>query len=255
MWFGQSFTIDVNTVDSQPHLLSIYALDWGRGGRVEQVQVVDATTGHILDTETLSNFGGGAYLQWEVGGHVQIKVTGISGATAVVSGVFLDPVPATPSPIVRRDGLTAGNWIGAYGTLGYDIEGDPANLPSYASIGVVGAQTHTWASSTTDARALRNPGGSGRAATTWYGTNFTIDVNLTDNQRHLLSIYAVDWASGGRVEQVQLVSAATGAVLDTETLSNFGGGVYLQWAVSGSVQIHVSSVAGSNAVVSGVFLN
>jgi hypothetical protein len=92
--------------------------------------------------------------------------------------------------------------------------------------------------------------------TTWYSSSsFTIDVNLTDGQVHDLALYAVDWDSAGRNEQIQVIDATSGAVLDTETLSSFSGGVYLQRAISGHVRIVVTNTGGNNAVVSGLLLD
>src|SRR5439155_183058 len=63
--------------------------------------------------------------------------------------------------------------------------------------------------------------------------------------------------NSGRSEQIQLTSAATGAVLDTATVSSFSGGVYLQWKVSGHVVITLTNLAGTqtNAVLSGLFFD
>ena len=82
-----------------------------------------------------------------------------------------------------------------------------------------------------------------------------MDVNLTDGQAHDVALYAVDWDNQGRSEQIQIASAATGAVLDTETLSSFSGGVYLQWELSGNVVITFKTLAGPNAVLSGLFFD
>jgi hypothetical protein len=43
--------------------------------------------------------------------------------------------------------------------------------------------------------------------------------------------------------------------LDTETISSFSGGDYLQWAVTGNVVITVKCLAGPNAVISGLFFD
>ena len=61
-----------------------------------------------------------------------------------------------------------------------------------------------------------------------------MDVNLTDGQIHDLELYFLDWCQPGRSEQVQISNATTGAVLDTETISSFSTGVYLDWAVAGT---------------------
>ena len=95
---------------------------------------------------------------------------------------------------------------------------------------------------------LQTPGSSNRVAAVWYAaTSFTIAVNLTDGQAHDIALYALDWDSEGRGEQIQISSAATGTILDTETISNFSSGVYLQWKVSGNVIFKVSRSPVANA--------
>src|SRR5262249_39085820 len=46
---------------------------------------------------------------------------------------------------VATDTATRGSWIGSYGGQGYDIEGFAPALPSYATVGLSGASTFTWA--------------------------------------------------------------------------------------------------------------
>ena len=130
------------------------------------------------------------------------------------------------------------------------------SYPSYATVTPTGEGTTVWTSSTTDPRALENPGGSGRIAATWYSsTSFSINVDLTDGQAHDVTLYALDWDNRARSEQIQITSAITGTVLDTETLSNFSGGVYLEWTISGNVVIKVTNQASPNAVISGLFFD
>ena len=87
------------------------------------------------------------------------------------------------------------------------------------------------------------------------GPTFTIDVNVPAGQYYDLALYAVDWDNRHRSEQIQVTSAATGAVLSTWTLSSFTTGEYLQWAINGSVVITVTALTGPNAVISGLFLD
>jgi hypothetical protein len=44
----------------------------------------------VLDTRSVSSFTNGEYLQWAISGSVAIKVSRVSGANAVVSGLFFD---------------------------------------------------------------------------------------------------------------------------------------------------------------------
>ena len=209
----------------------------------------------MLDTETVSSFHQGLYLIWTISGDVRITITPLAGANAVLSGLFLDPPPTTAS-LVSTDTTTQGNWIGTYGTQGYDLFNDESSLPSYATVTVASASPWTWSATTTDQRAREQVGGTGRIAACAYSTaSFTVNVNLADGGVHDLALYFVDWDSTTRSEQVQLTNAATGAVLDTETVSSFHQGVYLVWAITGDVQITITRLAGDNAVLSGLFLS
>lgn len=105
-------------------------------------------------------------------------------------------------------------------------------------------------------RALQRPSGSDRFAATWYGDGcFAIDLNLTDARPHQIALYAIDWDARGRVERIDVLDAATNAVLDSRTLSNFTGGQYVVWTVTGHVVFRVTRVAGVNPVVSGLFID
>ena len=364
-WYANtSFTVNVNLTDGQPHDVTLYILDWaGIAGRSEQIQITSAATKAVLDTQTITNFSGGVYLQWELSGSVVITVKGLGLRKALLSGLFFDPpstsgaaipdllnISSSPttdttgagqsftvtafSPnrgtdthytgtihftssdpqavlpasytftatdagthtfsatlntvgiqsITATDSVTAtitgstsvtvnpsgtsavfikqhintqGNWIGAYGSQGFNIIGDATSYPSYATVTAAGETYQTWVASTTDSRALENAGGSGRIAASWYAnTSFTVNVNLTDGEPHDVTLYILDWAGiAGRSEQIQITSAATGAVLDTQTLTNFSEGVYLQWELSGSVVIRVEGLGGRRALLSGLFFD
>ena len=54
-----------------------------------------------------------------------------------------------------------------------------------------------------------------------------MNVDLTDGQAHDIELYMLDWEPAGRGEQIQISDATTGTVLDTETVSSFQRGVYL----------------------------
>jgi hypothetical protein len=83
-----------------------------------------------------------------------------------------------------------------------------------------------------------------------------VDVNLgADGSTHQVALYLVDWDNKGRSERVDVFDAPTGVRYDTRTVSAFGGGVYLVFNVSGHVRFQFTSLAGPNAVLSGLFLS
>ncbi len=161
---------------------------------------------------------------------------------------------ASTATFINTDSTTSGNWISVYGTDGYNVVGDLSSNPSYVTPAVSGQQYYVWAASTADVPALQmasNP--ANRVAATWYGSSFTIDLNITDSAQHQVALYSVDFDAQGRKQTVAVLDT-NGNVLDSRALSNFSGGVYLVWNVTGHVKLLVTSTAGPNAVVSGLFL-
>ena len=214
----------------------------------------------MLDTETISSFVSGVYLEWTVSGNVVITITRKAGANAVLDGLFLDPTSSPPptatASFLEQDATTQGSWTNTYGTQGYDIVSGPSSLPANESVTPSGQATYTATTTSSDPRALQVPGSSNRVAAVWYSsTKFTVDVNLADGQAHNLELYFLDWSNNGRSEQVQISDAGTGTVLDTETISSFASGVYLDWKVSGNLVITITRKAGTNAVLNGLFLD
>jgi glucose/arabinose dehydrogenase len=265
--FG-TFTIDVNITDGATHRLALYFLDWDsyQGGRSERIDVLDAGTGAVLDTRSVTSFSAGEYLTWNLTGQVRFRVTntGANGNTCLVAGLFFDTVGSSPTgsaTYLTTDLGTQGTWQGVYGAQGYSVVNDATSYPSYAQVSVTGAGTYTWAASTTDIRALQKTSTPGdRIAATYYSfTNFTIDVNITDGGTHRLALYLLDWDSylGGRSERIDVLDAGTGQVLDTRNVSNFSAGQYLTWNLTGHVRFRVTNTGSGNntCLVAGLFFD
>ena len=229
------------------------------------MQISNAATGAVLDTETISSFSSGVYLEWAVSGNVLITITQHGGPNAVLSGLFLDPTP-TPTSIrsTPSDGRVHPEGHDDAGELDRDLRhpglrrhrqrGQPAQLRHHHALGPVELHLDP---EHDQPRALQDAGGTGRIAACWYApTSFTVAVNLTDGQAHDLELYFFDYdGSKTRSEQVQISNASTGAVLDTESISSFSSGVYLEWAVKGNILITITCKGGPNAVLSGLFLD
>jgi hypothetical protein len=164
----------------------------------------------------------------------------------------------TSAAFIRSDTTTQGNWHGVYGSQGYGIVADTFSYPSYAQVTVSGASTWVWASSTSDVRALQKASGLDRIASCWYtdpSPTFSIDINLTDGVSHQVAIYGVDWDGWGRLQTIDVLDAATGAVLDSRTMSAFSQGQYLAWSVRGHVVLRLTNARYPNGVISGLFFD
>ena len=83
----------------------------------------------------------------------------------MLNGLFFDPPPPTPADaqptptatFLKTDTTTQGNWIGTYGTQGYNVVDATPSYPSYATVTVSGDSTYVWSADTTDVRGLENP--------------------------------------------------------------------------------------------------
>jgi len=257
-WFsGGSFTIDINLTDGSTHQVAVYCLDWDYQSRSQTITVVDAVSGAVMDSRSISGFGNGAYLVWNIKGHVRLQVTRTAGPNAVLSGVFFGGglgASSAAAQFVEADSWTMGNWKGTYGANGYTVIGDSAAYPSFATVNPAGQSFYTWAGSTSDPRALQKNAASDRIAATWFsGNGFTIDINLTDGGTHQIAVYCLDWDYQNRAETIKVLDASSGAVLDSRSLSGFANGQYLVWKLTGHVKLQVTQYSGPNAVISGLF--
>ena len=259
-WTAPSqFSFNVDLTDGQTHDLELYAVDWSGSGPSEEIEITNTLTGAVLATQTISNFGPGIYVDFLVSGNVTVSVIGQNGMSPVVSGLFFDP--ATPpltatATFIKRIPPRKGDWIGKYGAQGYDLSYDAFDQPSYADVTVPVSSSGYWNLSANVPQALVNPSETDHLAAYWsQGTTTTIDVAFTDGLAHDLTMYFLDWNDQGMVEQIQISDAATGTVLNTQTISNFEDGVYLAWTISGSVAIKFTALGPGEAVVSGFFFD
>ena len=103
-----------------------------------------------------------------------------------------------------------------------------------------------------------------REITKWYTCNgissFYLELSFGEST-HNFAVYVVDDMNGGtlaRTEQLQVLDGGTDALLwDSGDFTNFSGGVYYKWAITGHVKIRVINRAtnGRDAVINGVFFD
>ncbi len=185
----------------------------------------------------------------------------VSGAAAAPGlaaeqSALPSPAPATAA-ILGLDTKTEGAWVGHYGSEGYNLANQVAELPGYAQL-TVSTLPDTAISSTGDPRVLKIPGKSTGPWTNWATlSSFSIALNLADKLPHKVSLYALDYYNGGWRQRITIKDANSGAVLSIQNLSSYAGGVYITWQVSGHVIFDITSTAdqGCCGVVSGIFFD
>jgi hypothetical protein len=154
------------------------------------------------------------------------------------------------------DGSASGNWKGVYGKEGYNIITGPSSYPGYVSMNSNGGTPYQWSDYTTETRALQTGSGTARVSGCWFAPkSFTVDLSFLDGVAHKLSLYFCDWDRLGRIEKVEVLDASSGAVLDSQMVTDFQNGVYLSWNVKGTIRLRFTSQTTSNAVVQGLFFD
>jgi hypothetical protein len=254
---NSNFSMNLDLLDGQTHRVGFYLLDYDARNRAETIQIANAVTGAVLDTQTFNNFTGGQYVRWNLSGNLKITFTNAGGLNEVVSGFFIDPASSTSAAFVKTDSTTQGNWTGVYGKDGYDVINSAQSLPGYAMLSIPGSvSNYTWNPNPTQTNALQdNPGNSARIAACDYSDNssFSFNLNLTDGKTHQVALYVLDWDWQNRAETIQIHDASTGNLLDTQYVSSFTSGKYLVWNLSGNLNITLTNAGGLNEVMSGIF--
>ncbi len=236
--------------------LELYAVDWDSGGRRETITVGNTTANLAGD------FTQGAWVAFPInvaaGATVTITVDRTAGTNAVLSGIFLGgagtPPPWPPTPTTAPQG----SWVGSYGSAGYDLAAwnggsDVVSMPG-ATVSLVAGSRYEWAGSTTDVRALQAADKSSRNAATYYDANeIKLQLGFSAAYNGNLELYAVDWDSGGRRETITVGNTTANLAGD------FTQGAWVAFpinvAAGATVTITVDRTAGTNAVLSGIFLN
>jgi hypothetical protein len=108
-WY--SFTnllLDVSFTDGAFHHVGLYFLDWLGSGVRQTVEVLDNRSGVVLDHRQVTFFSSGCYYIYDIAGHVTIRISGLNGSPAVLSGIFFDASQRLPAVTltVPADGST-----------------------------------------------------------------------------------------------------------------------------------------------------
>ena len=160
---------------------------------------------------------------------------------------------------ICEDRKTQGEWSSKYGKDGSIIVHDSRNVPAFVNLSVLENRDAVIEVETHERRALhRAKEPAKRIAAHWYcwsRDEFTIDLRFTDTAIHRFSVYAMDWNRSGWIEKIEFLDPLSRKTLNSQTLSDFGEGVYLTWNVAGHVTIRISGVKDEMASISGIFFD
>ena len=77
--------------DTATHEVSFYFLDYERLGRHQRLEIIDQSTGKVLDTRIIANFENGVYQTFHLQGSVRVRLSRITGPNCVLSAILFDP--------------------------------------------------------------------------------------------------------------------------------------------------------------------
>jgi hypothetical protein len=253
-WHSTTFLyFYLNFTDGLAHEVSFYFVDYDRQGRDQLLEFYDHVTGQLIGWERISGFENGKYSTWNLQGNVRVKLTRIGGPNCVMSAMFFDAEGA----IAGADSSTSGSWKGKYASegglaypYGYFVPPSYVQISAYKNYGLL------WAASTADTRALQKPSGTDRMAGAWNSSDqFHFNLQFKDSATHAVSLYFVDFDRSGREQKLEVFDLNTGALLDSQIISDFEDGVYYQYSLSGNIRVRVTRLSGPNCVMSGILFD
>lgn len=87
----QTMTIDLDYNTNAPYKLSLYLVDWERGGRRSAIEVFNLNNKKILTpVHMVRSYGMGCYVTFELNEPVRIRINQVRGDNAACAGLFVD---------------------------------------------------------------------------------------------------------------------------------------------------------------------
>jgi subtilisin family serine protease len=252
-------SINITFTDGEAHETELYLADLDHKHRVETVNLIDDSTGLVLNAQVVSNFSKGEYLLYDLRGPVTIQIVNDSGPSAVFSGIFFDQAQTQPTALYGTDTTTTGyNWRSQYGSQGTYIVGDTAELPTYVSnLSVTGDTGVVVRGSTKASSSLQKQTNVNSGIEAYWTAPDEMDINVDTNDGlyHLVSLYVADYTNQRRSERIEAIDTVTGDILAEQDVANFKSGEFVTFDVTGDVDFRVIRTGGPNAVVSGLFFD
>jgi subtilisin family serine protease len=262
---GSPFDLTVNVTGGERQV-SFYTAQTARSSRIQRFQVINPANGQVVAQQDVTLSKSGAYVTFSLTGNNIVRVHTLGGGAASVAGIFFNSVntfaapTATSGYFLDSNKTLGGKWRGQYGQNGQFVVGASTSFPSFVS------STPT---PTNGTFAIINPNTRNPAAPTnpnlvtgggivgYLQTTSTTDlpININDGSTRRLTVYATDFDRKNRVQRLELIDPATGAVLSSQVVRQFQKGVYVSWSVSGNVTLRMTRLDGPSAVLSAIYFD
>lgn len=124
IYSAQALLLDLPLPVGVTRRVAAYVMEPG-GRRVVRADLLDAESGLVLDSRTVGGLTNGVYLVWDVDGPVRLRLSRVSGANAVMSGLFFGTA-SDLAPVVRAQPASQIVVAGRSIALGIGADGSPA---------------------------------------------------------------------------------------------------------------------------------
>lgn len=270
-----AITLDLEFTDGKSHRVSLYQADLTNHPGAQNITLIDPDTGDTIASYKTGDLSTGEYDTFEVNPpsslpdgsiyRVRVVITPSGGTNAVLNGIFFDPATTddaalvTSTPVAGVTKVVGGDWRQQYGSEGADIFGSGTTLGDAVTVDGGTQVVKNGKYKKSDAATVLPKGKNSKQRIAGYmQTKDSMDIHVdlsSYSTPQKLTLYAADFEKQGRAERLDLYDDATGDLISSVDLTNFSGGKYVSWMVSGNVTIHVTRLAGQTAVVSGVFID
>lgn len=156
---------------------------------------------------------------------------------------------------IGTDYETLGNWIGSYGSKGFDITGIASNCFSKnVTFMTNNINRKIWNVDTTLPKALLHPNSQKRIASCMYvSQKGFFEFLILGNSEIKLSLYVMDWFNFNRLFSVSIIDADLHKEIVNVDIDCKNTGIYYSFYVKGHIIISIHNKSEPIATISGIF--
>ena len=163
-----------------------------------------------------------------------------------------------------NDEKTNGNWIGRYGSIGYDIFKPPPEFPDNIFVLYKYATNDTnheiVRADNIDIRALQEDTGDGRYIPVVYDRlAIYIEIAVINGVKRKVSLYFLDCLKTGVEQRISVVNMLNDEEVYSTVIKDFYNGIYITFELCGLYRIHIRNTFtvrnNTDALLNGIFFD
>ncbi len=192
------------------------------------------------------------------GEELRISADGHDTATMPLIWSVAD-LPAVTARLEARDTRSGGgrrNRVGSRGAWIPGIDGGESTQNGF-HLEILKGEVFRWpAPRGTDFRLLDHPQEPNAQPTCWFASDrLSFRIEPPDPEGYRLTLYVLDYDRDGRALEIALSDDFASLGTERVSVTEMGGGAWLTWIATGTLNVELKKTAGHNAVLSGLFVD